>query len=341
MPAAGQRSSKLVLVTVMSARIASKTGTDGWDTAEPQDQEKRTAEGLGALLQLVPETAAAGAMLKTLAQLAPVREPGADAAYPDPLVEVTFNWPVATEEARSPLVVNSTSPAWNYAFYVRLDSLRDSGLDIAVFDDDPERSTWIGGVNLPRAELEAVASSGSVANLKLADGPLEELLVRVEPVIPAASSMVRRVHLDLSTGMVATDIRVPRGALLSVRTTGDGVLGKVSCADEVTPAGLPDGECKHFNLGASTTTLDAPHGSALAFIGVAPSLEAISLVSDSGESDQCVRFVAPQSGWVVFAVNDRDLGNNRGAFDFELEVEPAPEALPESNTVFPCEEGAL
>src|SRR6186713_2844397 len=83
MPAAGQRSSKLVLVTVMSARIASKTGgTDGWDTPEPQDQEKRTAEGLGTLLQLVPETAAAGAVLKTLAQLAPVREPGADAAYP-------------------------------------------------------------------------------------------------------------------------------------------------------------------------------------------------------------------------------------------------------------------
>ena len=76
-------------------------------------------------------------------------------------------------------------------------------------------------------------------------------------------------------------------------------------------------------------------------IGATPALEAVSLVGDDTESEQCVRFIAPQSGEVVFAINDRDFSNNRGSFDFEFKVEPALEELVESNSVFPCEDGTF
>src|SRR6185436_1236061 len=69
MPAAGQRSEKLVLVTVASARIAPRaSGGDAWDTADAHDQEKRTVEALASALQLVPQVAGLGTVVKVLGQ---------------------------------------------------------------------------------------------------------------------------------------------------------------------------------------------------------------------------------------------------------------------------------
>jgi hypothetical protein len=286
-----------------------------------------------------------GGLLGALSDLVPKAEPGAAAGYPDPLVRVTFNEAVGSRIASSAAVGNTIRPGWEYSFYVPLDSLRDSGIDIAVVDaDSDDASASIGGTNIPRAQLAAIAATGRTSTLERSDGELEQLVLRIEPVTVGDHSIVRTYSLDLAVGVLTTDIHVAQGSLVSVRTTGSGSIGTgFGCTAHATPAGLPNGECRTYNLTGWPAIENAPHASAVALIGTHPAIQGISLVSSS-KPTQCARFLAPASGPVAFAINDRDFSNNHGEYRFELKVEPPPEgshAAAHDNVTWSCEGGKL
>lgn len=271
----------------------------------------------------------AGKVFDAFSELVPQRESGADTTYPDPFVRVSFNESVGVRTAQSETIVNTIRPNWAYAFYVRLDGLRETGIDITVLDDDTTGPAQIGTANIPRTVMELVAQRGRSAMLERADGDLEQLLIRVEPVIAGDSSGIRASSLPLAQGANPTDFRVPLGATISVKTTGAGTIGGgFACTPDVTPSGLPAGECQSYNLTKPEELANVPHGSAVALFGSLPAIHAVSLALED-QREPCVRFAAPASGPIVFAINDRDFQNDTGTFTFEFTVAPPPELADE------------
>jgi hypothetical protein len=320
-----------VLVTVDSARIAARAeGTDPWDAPGDADEGRRTLKALGTMLNIAMPSA--GTAFSVLSELVPPHEDAAQDSYPDPRVRVRFNEAVGTRTSESDVLVNTIRPMWGYSFYVRLDSLREAGLDVAVVDDDGDgtASPQIGAVNVPRQKLEAVVKTGRLMTVEESNGELEQLMIRLEPVVANDTSGWRSYTLPLSQGFVRTHVGVPEGALVSVRVMGSGTVGGgFRCPATVTPAGIPiggsEGDCRDYNLSGFDTTTGAPHGSGVVLFGTLPGLRAVSLVSGTN-SEQCVRFVAPAYGPLTFAVNDRDFQNDSGAYTFEFSVSPPPDA---------------
>lgn len=317
-----------VLVTVDSARIGQKPSGETWDPADTTPTLKDTAENLASLLSFA--TQEGGMVAQALASLIPDAQPDSDVTLPDPQVAITYNETVANRRIVSPRAVDSVQPTWGYAFFARTDNLRDRGLDFEVLDDDDSRTERIALVNVPRSLLQQVATSGISQTLDLTDSALEQLRVRVEPVATRVPASVQHFSLPLRQGLIATHVVVPRGAVVTVRVSGAGKVGGggflgLGCPTDVTPAGLAEGKCRDHNLSGMPELQSSAHGSAIALIGTAPDVHAISLANGDAATT-CVRFAAPAHGEIVFAVNDRDSSDNEGEFSFDLEVAPPPEA---------------
>lgn len=317
-----------VLVTVESARIKPQmTSGQAWDPEDTTPSLKDTAENIASLLSFTsPEV---GMVSQALASLIPQSQPDSDVTLPDPRVAIVLNESVATRRVESPKSIDTLLPTWGYAFFARVDNLRDRGLDLEVVDDDDARRDRIGVANVSRSLLAQVVQSGVPQTRDLADGDLEQLRVRVEPIAQGVAPSTQRITLPLRTGVVKTHVVVPRGAVITVRSRGNGRVGDggflgLGCPTDVTPAGLAEGKCRDHNLSGMPELQASAHGSAVALIGTAPDLHAVSL-ADGDNPEPCVVFAAPAHGELVFATNDRDISDNAGEFHFELQVAPPPE----------------
>jgi hypothetical protein len=316
-----------VLLTIDSARIAQKPNGETWDAADTTPTIKDTAENLASLLSFA--TQEGGMVAQALASLIPEAQPDSDVTLPDPRVSITYNETVANRHVQSPRAIDTLQPTWGYAFFARTDNLRDSGLDLEVVDDDDGRQERIALVNVARSLLQQVATSGVSQTLQLSDAALEQLRVRVEPVAVHVPTAVQHFALPLRQGLIATHVVVPRGAVVTVRVSGAGKVGSggflgLGCPTDVTPAGLAEGKCRDHNLSGMPELQSSAHGSAIALIGTAPDIHAISLANGDAATT-CVTFAAPAYGELVFATNDRDSTDNEGEFTFDLEVAPPPE----------------
>lgn len=318
-----------VLLTVDSARIGPKTATETWDPADTTPTIKDTAENLASLLSFA--TQEGGMVAQALASLIPEAQPSSDVTLPDPQVVITYNETVASRRVQSPRAIDTFQPTWGYAFFARIDNLRDRGLDLEVVDDDDSgRQERVALVNVARSLMQQVATSGVSQTLDLHDGVLEQLRVRVEPVALGVPAAVQHFALPLRQGLIPTHVVVPRGAVLTVRVAGSGKVGNggflgLGCPTDVTPAGIPGGACRDHNLSGMPELQSSAHGSAVALIGTAPDVHAVSL-ANGDSANPCVTFAAPAYGELVFAVNDRDSTDNEGEFSFDLEVAPPSEA---------------
>ncbi len=330
-----------MLLTIDSARIAPKMANDQpWDPEDTRPSLKDTAENLASLLSFA--TAEGGMVAQALASLIPQSQPDSDVTLPDARIAITYNETVANRRVQSPRSIDMLQPTWGYAFFARTDNLRDRGVDLEVVDEDDTREDRIGVVNVPRALLLQVAQSGIAQTLDLHDGPLEQLRVRIEPVAIDAPVGTQHFALPLRQGLISTHIAVPRGAVVTVRVSGAGKVGNggflgLGCPTDVTPAGLPGGACRDHNLSGMPELQSSNHGSAVALIGTAPDLHAVSLTNGDAPTT-CVTFAAPAYGELVFATNDRDSSDNDGEFAFDLQVAPPPEPpLEISESPLPCQ----
>lgn len=328
-----------VLLTIDSARIALKPNAETWDPADTTPTVRDTAENLASLLSFA--TQEGGMVAQALASLIPQAQPDSDVTLPDPQVSITYNETVANRRVLSPRATDTLQPTWGYAFFARTDNLRESGLDLEVLDDDDTRQERIALVHVPRSLLQQVASSGISQTLDLTDAALEQLRLRVEPVALDVPTSVQHFALPLRQGLLATHVVVPRGAVVTVRVSGAGKVGTggflgLGCPTDVTPAGLAEGKCRDHNLSGMPELQSSAHGSAIALIGTAPDIHAVSLANGDAATT-CVTFAAPAYGELIFATNDRDSSNNEGEFSFDLEIAPPPEAPTEvSESPMPC-----
>jgi C2 domain len=245
---------------------------------------------------------------------------------------------VVTHVTRCASAPNTTHPNWGYRFYVNLKNLRASGIDLDVLDEDGEGEDGerIGSANIPRAELQRVAREGQVVNLTTGGDEIATLHIRLEPVPAGVDAAAMPFELPLEDGLTVTAVQVPQGAIVTVRASGEGQIGNGGgCGPDVTPEGLEDGECTNWNLGYATLQ-EAPHGSAFAMVGTGEAFEAFSLAQASVRDDGhpgCAQFIASTSGPLTLGINDRDLGNNSGAFHFDVIVTPpagSPVSCPET-----------
>lgn len=301
----------------MGARVHNEDG-------RPWDVEKAggfKSLPIGAVLGFVNPML--GTLGKALESLAPPGHPDQE-AYPDPYVRVLLNEAVVSRELRSASLPNTLNPNWDYSFYAQLSTLRESGIDIVVLDDDGGDSSGarVGAVALPRANLERVALTGRTVNMTVAADDLESMYVRIEPVqnASAAASYV----LPLSDGMLVTDLLVHAGSQVTIRVDGQGQIGAggvFGCTPDVTPRGLEHGECRNYNLSYKELRT-APHGSAFALFGRGSGLEPVTLVDD-GTGATCIEVVAPTGGALTFGVNDNHFSNNSGEYRFDVTIEPA------------------
>jgi len=120
-------------------------------------------------------------MAQALASLIPQAQPDSDVTLPDPRVVIVYNETVTSRRVESARSIDTLRPTWGYAFFARVDNLRDRGIDLEVVDDDDARRDRIGTVNVPRSLLQQVITSGIAQTLDLNDASLQLLRVRVEP----------------------------------------------------------------------------------------------------------------------------------------------------------------
>jgi hypothetical protein len=308
-----------VLVTVQGASLKTRSGLE-WDVPE-----KSSSSGLQPLANILGFVAPSiGPIAKAFLAFSPA-DNSKEESLPDPYISATFNEEVVSREIRSAPASNTTHPNWNYSFYAHLSGLREAGIDVAVLDDDgDDHAERVGSINLARRELAQVAATGRIVNRSTGNDELESLHVRIEPVPASVDTQFTSYELLLDEGMVATPLRVPEGAIITVRVHGEGRVGNggFGCTPDVTPSGLANDECRNYNL-TGYDLQQAPHGSAFALVGMTSehNMQAVSLAEGHGE-DECFEFTTSASGVLGFGVNDSDFRNNSGSFGFDVRVAP-------------------
>ncbi len=322
----------VVLVRVESAVIEGVDSTTGqtWDPATRDDSERhdRQVDALSTLLGLA--SPALGALVAVVGALgAPTSPTEASPDLPDVTARISIARGVHVREIHSAVLSNTTHPAWNLAAWVHLDDLAGESLSVSIEDADGNEAsiTRIGTVRVPLGVLREVATTRSPRTLDLADGDLRRVRVSILP--PTEEVLRTQTHLELRQGLRATGAQVAAGSTVRVRVTGGGRIGGgFSCPPNVGTAGVSRG-CERYSYRGLG---QAPHGAPFVMLGSERDLDMYSLAGPPGA---CFELTAGSSGELVVGVNDTDYDNNRGAFEFDVEI-MAPQLDAPRRGVRPC-----
>jgi C2 domain len=320
-----------VLLTVRSASINPSPPEGPWDAVPSEEPNP-----MGAIAKFAglydPVVGSGLAVLGAVTTTAPDPEK----KLPDPFFTLTLNEALSTRTIQSSTLTDTLHPAWNYAAYIDLRTLRAAGLDLEVYDaegDAPKEQ--IGTLNIPLAQLERVAAQFTPSDLHHVGGHLLALDIRIEPA-PQGRRGPTAIALPLKQGVVhPDDADVPAGTVITVQVTGKGTVSDggafgLGCPGrELGPEGLAPDICNNYNLTEPSALARAPHGAAFVAIGRGDEMTALTFGPDS----PCAQFAAKSGGPVLFGVNDHDPSNNSGTFTFTYTLsspatptEPCPSA---------------
>ncbi len=307
-----------VLVRVESAVIA---GTDpttgaGWDLDGSAADAARRERDVGVLASLLGLAAPAlGVLVEVVGALgAPDLPRDASPALPDPQISLSVARGISPTNVSSAVLANTTRPAWQtFAAWVRLSDLAGEDLTIGIDDADGADAavTRIGTGRVSYATLERVAGGDDPEAVVLSDGALTELRVTLAP----AQGLVARTstRLDLREGLAASELAAPYGATVRVIVRGGGSVGSgFRCPGNVRTEGTSG--CDSYCLAGLR---GARHAVPFLMWGVGSTAQLVDVSAPEGE---CREVVAPLPGRIVVGINDSQVGNNSGAFEFTIEV---------------------
>ncbi|RMH44027.1 MAG: hypothetical protein D6689_03440 [Deltaproteobacteria bacterium] len=292
-----------VTVTVVSADVAGlMPNGEQWDAGDAKD-DRAIDRVLAAYLDGHPELARSLDVVGVPIDAPRAADEAARSEAADPMVLVQIDGQVF----RSPMRPRAFNPVWNFAFEfaVRPQDAERHTVRIVVADyDGPTRFDPIGATVVPladllRAPVVTLGPFGSVKRLTLevATAPLptgDEPEV-VQRIAVAASATWTDTGVDLVAGQ-----RVTVDASDEVCTKGDDVA---HCAG-------PEGQRAPSDYNVAGFA-DVGHGALIAAVG-----DTRFYIGRERS------FVAPSSGRLRLGVNDRDTGNNRGAFAARVRVWP-------------------
>ncbi|MBC7172524.1 MAG: hypothetical protein H5U40_08870 [Polyangiaceae bacterium] len=313
-----------ILVTIASARIAPEPRAGvPWDAID-RSAADRDRDSLGAVAQLLDLATGSGIASTVLTAVGAfsARAPSTEvsATAPDPVVEISVHQGITVQRWSSAIVRNSLSPSWEESFFLRPADLGAPGVSFAVYDVESrtEERTEIGRVALSRDALLAAIAGPETQELILEDGALSELRIAISRPNRSQATVVT-VRAPLEDGLTRSGVIVPRGAVVHVRASGLGRVGRWACSGDVGPAGHPSPDCLRYNLGPAAARA-AAHGSAIVLVGREPTIGAFPIVDLDETGAATGTFIASAGGELLVGVNDRDEDNNSGAFVFDIVV---------------------
>jgi len=297
-------------VTVVSVE-AEPRRPDGrpWDeTAQEGTPARRTLCGLlggigpaAGAFTAGPFGAVIGSGTRDIcASILGVRE-GGDPRSEAPDLEVEFRF--GERVVKTPTATRQFVAKLEYPFLVTDADLAAEHVRIHVTDLDGDQAETMASLVLPAKDM---IRPGPV---RLSKPPgLRELSLLVEPVKRSALRREATVTVSGNQRAVETDVVVLAGQRVTIRPTEEVCTRWLMRADVCAgPEGTAKPALREHNVEGFE---QANHLALLALIG------GEQLVVGEGKS-----FDAPSTGTIVFFVNDRDLDNNRGAFEVRVVVE--------------------
>jgi len=217
-----------------------------------------------------------------------------DSDAPDPVAFVEIGGRVF----RSALIARSFNPAWGFSFFVQVMPGSEDLVRLTVCDwDGPEQLDVIGTEVFPARQLvggDRVKPFGRFGNVA-------KLILIVEPAQPRA--LEKRLSVIGTSIWTDTGIDVLAGQRLAIDASGQ------VCVYKQERCNYPDGEPIPREKNEKGFAKRG-HGGL------------IGAIADTrffvGREK---RFTAPASGRLLLGVNDRDAGNNTGAFDVRVRLD--------------------
>ncbi|MCG8424298.1 MAG: hypothetical protein MJE77_40920 [Proteobacteria bacterium] len=296
-----QSQSLVIRVTRVEVAVTTALGR-AWDDAESADLCGSASDDSWQ------HTALAATAADYLCRWTKSHSPGkGDTTQPDLMVALTVG---GAEPFRSYTAPNRHQHDFNYEIAVPVAAIPRAGATVAVLDQDgadPSSGQVIEEFRLTRDEFEVAAASGTP--ILRHGNAVREIALQVT----AYQHEPRTASLEMTTrrSLAPLPVRVTTGEIVHVRASG---TYRVTRDDVVDADGLDDEEQTPNNLDIEPLR-SARHGAATALIGGSPVV-----------LGACRSFVAPQSGPISLALNDRHLSDNRGKLRFDIRIEP-----PDSN----------
>lgn len=292
-------------ITVVEAALKARRPEGGAWHVQPPDDSMQLLGGLVGLALGYPELGMGmGALLDQGERIYP----------PSPFVEIKLGATTLTTLPAGPTL----SPRWRYPMALDITGYALSEPVVVLVRDAVDQGV-IAQTHFPLGELLArplmrLVDLGGVATLDIAIDPLPAVPAPAtyELIVPTnAPAQWLIEHED--TGISWRRVPVLNGDIVRIQATGTICPSSWDASDCFDPGGAPGRWASYNHAGFR----DVPHG---ALIG---------LYADIGITvGTYTEFRAEKSGWITLFVNDTDVGNNSGAFQVTVEVNPPDLAAP-------------
>ncbi|HEU4411707.1 MAG TPA: C2 domain-containing protein [Polyangiaceae bacterium] len=294
-----------------------------WDGPVPQPSDGAECGLLGLVAGLVNPVLGKGATyLCRIGSRPSQREQ--DPSLPDLTVHVSAGGGAAYQTFTA---WDSSYHVFHSEFVVPVDAVPAEGLSIAVLDRDGSKSELLGNVRVRRHQLLATAlASPPVLVVNDVQGGLQQLELVVTP--HGAGVEDTWASVEAQRGVTEAPLRPLRaGEVVEVFAIGRYRIG--TWHDQwIDPQGYPGGGPREYNFEAEPFR-SAPHGSAVAIVGLADAKEGAVVAP-------CARFVARAGGPLGLGVNDTEPSNNEGGLQFLVRVRSPSPAEWISGRTSPC-----